>query len=252
MTTLFRLLLALMLAFAFKPAGLVTREDWGSFSWLGGIILSPGYSVLIYLVIAVFGLGLFRRYPGFLLLLLLIPHACLNRGNQSRQVMLFVLLCVSLLPSRPLWTAWKERHLATAHAPAWPIRLVQLQLTVLYGFNALVKTTPHYLSGEALMGLSMRPNFHVNLTSGWLHVGPLSLPVWLLACSTVAIEYALALGMWFRKSLYPTAALGLLFHIGLTFMITIFMLDYVSLFLYLAFLIPFVEKRTPPVSHPGH
>jgi 4-hydroxyphenylpyruvate dioxygenase len=94
---------------------------------------------------------------------------------------------------------------------------MQIQLSVLYGINALSKLTPEYLSGERLMELSTQPNFLVDLSSGFLNLGPIAIPVAACAVGTVVVEGWLALGLWFRRTRWPTAALGLLFHAALKF-----------------------------------
>ena len=68
-------------------------------------------------------------------------------------------------------------------------------------------------------------------------------PAYLLAIASVLIEYFLALGFWFKKTKWIAVFIGLMFHFTLTFVLTIFMLDYVSVFLYLAFIIPFKLKN---------
>ena len=66
--------------------------------------------------------------------------------------------------------------------PLWPIRLVQIVLTVLYGVNALAKSTPAYLHGDVILGQSlMLPNYRVDLSGGVLGVGPLAIPLWATA-----------------------------------------------------------------------
>jgi hypothetical protein len=122
----------------------------------------------------------------------------------------------------------------------WPICLIQLQLSVVYGINALMKTTPAYLSGEVLIGMSqMLPNFLVDLSDSYLHVGPLAIPVALAAVASAATEYFLALGFWFPCLRVATAVVGVLFHLILKMIVRIGLLDWASMFLYLAFLLPF-------------
>lgn len=84
----------------------------------------------------------------------------------------------------------------------------------------------------------MRPNFHIHLTEGYLHMGPLAIPVALAAVCSVVIEYFLAIGFWVPQIRILVAAVGVGFHLLLMWMMDIFMLDIVSMFLYLAFLLP--------------
>jgi len=59
----------------------------------------------------------------------------------------------------------------------------------------------------------------------------------------VLIEYILAVGFWFKKSRVPTAILGIIFHLSLIWVINIGMLNWASIFLYPAFLLPFNRKN---------
>ena len=59
----------------------------------------------------------------------------------------------------------------------------------------------------------------------------------------VLTEYALALGFWFRRTRVATAALGVVFHAALRYVVRIGFLDVVALLLYAAFLLPFDRRR---------
>ena len=125
------------------------------------------------------------------------------------------------------------------------------QVDVMGGKNR----TPEFLSGEVLVGLSRNlPNFLVDLSDGGLRLpalslplglelGPLRIPVWLCACGTVAVEAALATGFWIPRLRIATAALGVAFHASLRHVLVIGWLDWICVFLYLAFLLPF--ERDP-------
>ena len=126
----------------------------------------------------------------------------------------------------------------------WPIRLIQLQLSATYIANALYKLHPGYLSGEVLVAMSQQlPNFLAELSDGALQLGPLSIPVWLCAWSAVAVESIIGIGLWFPRLRIPVAVVGVAFHITLMFIVTIGWLDWTCMLLYLAFLLPFEQKR---------
>lgn len=239
---LFRVLLAMLLAFAFWPRGLQPASSVVESPLLaelyGHLFLTAPYRLAMFAGIFLFALGWRPRMIGLVLVCLLLPHDFLTRGQQSRQVLLFTLALASLPPATPLWR-WRELSAGALPAgPIWPLRLIQVQLTLLYGINAWVKSSPEFLNGEVLMALSTQPNFLVDLTSGYLAVGSARVPVWLLAVGTVVIEYWLAIGFWIPRYRWPTAVLGVAFHMTLKFVLRIFMLDYVSMLLYLAFLLP--------------
>jgi hypothetical protein len=219
-------------------------------------ILFP-YWLLILVLLLLFVTGLRPRIIGFILFALFLPLSFELGRHVSRQVLLFTLLFFSLFHSNvrlSLWTGNADTQLLSA-GPIWPIRLIQLQLSVLYGVNALAKTTPDYLSGQVLMGMSkMLPNFLVNLSDGYLHLGTFAIPVTLLAIASVMAEYILAIGFWIPRLKVATAMFGVFFHIVLKFIITISMLDWTCVFLYSTFFIPFDPLRTRelPVQREGH
>jgi hypothetical protein len=237
---IFRVCVSLMIGYMFAPRGLEVIYPLIRFPEILPYLFNPVYYSIIYLFLILFAIGIKPRIMAVLLFLVLLPHDFLSEGRKSKQVILMVLLCFAFVKSSPIWLFNKN---GLIEGPIWPIRLIQLQLTLLYGINAISKSTYHYLSGEALSNMSVvYDQFHVDLSDGYLHLGFISIPVFLLAITSVIVEFTLAIGLWFNRIKRYVAFLGILFHFILTFIMTIFMLDYVSVFLYLAFLIPF-EKR---------
>jgi hypothetical protein len=248
----FRVLLALILAYAFWPRDLAlgTWVADGSFASRAytEVFLSAPYRVCMYGVLLWFASGWRPRAAGAVLFCLLLPHVFLAKGRVSRQMLITAVLLTSFLRSDP---PWRRRQLGDLDAgPMWPIRLMQIQLTLLYAVNAVRKTTPEYLGGDVLAALSVaRSNFLVDLSSGCMQFGPLAIPVWGLALTTVVIEYWLALGWWIPGCVRLTAAVGIGFHLFLkAFVIRIFMLDLAAMFFYLTFLLPFARDGAASAS----
>ena len=79
-----------------------------------------------------------------------------------------------------------------------------------------------------------------------LLIAPWMLGTGMLGTGTVLVEYLLAIGLWIPKIRWFVALTGILFHLSSAMVMKIFMLDWVSMFLYLAFLPPFEKK-----SHAG-
>ena len=214
------------------------------------VFLTWWYKALIILCACVFGLGWKPRIFGLLLFFLFLPYAFMASLRQSRQVLLIVVLAMTFIPQFKLWRWFKqEGDGAVQNCPIWPIRLVQIQLSLLYGVNAVYKTSWSYLSGEVNAELSRAPNFLVDLSSGSFAFGEMMIPLSWVSIATVVTEYFLAIGFWCRRLALAVMAVGLLFHYGLTFVISIGMLDYISIFLYLFFILPRLEWcKTPKVS----
>lgn len=213
---LFRALLACFCVFVFWP-----RPDTP--------VHSTHWTVAVG-ALALFGAGWRPRLTGLLALGLLVPLAFLDRGQVSRHVVLWTLLATSL------WSGT---------GPIWPLRLLQLQLSVVYGVNALAKSTWHYLSGAALVGLSARPNFVEDFSDGYWNVGSFAVPVMAAAIASALMEYFLAGAFWVPRLRWVAAGAGVAFHLVLMTIVHIFMLDLATMFLYLAFLLPFQEPERP-------
>lgn len=97
--------------------------------------------------------------------------------------------------------------------PAWGVLLLKSQLTVVYTFAALTKMTEGFLSGEVLAA---------QLGTGWVGVpDALVTPAWMrtLAVATIAVELALAWGLWSRRWRPVVIPLGLGLHLGIVLFI---------------------------------
>lgn len=87
---------------------------------------------------------------------------------------------------------------------AWPARLMQVQLSLVYGFGALAKMNSSFLSGQVLAATARAPS--------WLEQPLLSIPA---SIATVAIEGFLAVALW-SHVLRPYAwGLGIALHVGI-------------------------------------
>ena len=224
----------------FAPRGLTPIYPLSEFDSLNQYLFSNLYYILIYFLLVIFAIGIKSQVLSILLFLILLPHDFLSSGRQSKQVILCVLLCFSFIKTQPIWKINQKKYKISDHSPIWPLYLIQFQLSLLYGINALAKTSYDYLNGTVLIEMSKNlDNFHIDLSDGFLHILGVSIPAYLLAFSSVIIEYFLAIGFWFKKTKWIAVFIGIIFHYTLTHVLSIFMLDYVSVFLYLAFILPF-------------
>jgi len=200
------------------------------------VLSVPGHWMLTLILLGLFGAGVLRRFAMLPLLFALAPLVPLAGPRVSRQVLFFALLVSAFLIGERRVGAAGPREQA---GPIWPVRLIQLQVSLVYAVNALSKSTPAYLSGDVLIGLSrMVPTFHLEFSDGVVPLGPVSIPVGLAAAAVVTTEYLLAVGFWFPRWRWRVALLGVLFHATIRMYVDIFMLDVAIVFLYLAFLLP--------------
>ena len=246
----FRILLAVMVALAFESRGMHVSPRLADSPLVvasyADLWLTRWYGLLVLATCVWFAAGWRSRVAGFVLLVMLVPLMNLSRGQQSRQVLWLALAAYSFVRSDAGWSvrAWFGGATATGAGPIWPVRLIQIQLCAIYAVNTIVKIHPAYLSGDVLMAMSMmRSNFNVDMTDGIVEMGPLHLPVMLAAIGTVATEGFLAIAFWFRRLRWLAAVVGLGFHGFLMIVIDIWMLDWVTMFLYLAFLLPWCGSR---------
>ncbi|MEO0477329.1 MAG: HTTM domain-containing protein [Planctomycetota bacterium] len=250
----FRLVFGVMLPWFFWSRGLHHSYDDPGLVWLyDNVVLTQAYYLAFVVLSCLFALGYKPRVTGLILFVLLLPMASLSRGRQSRQVILLCLFAFSLLRSGAVRFPWQSSKAGPelSAGPCWPVRVMQLQLTLLYLINALAKATPGYLSGEGLAAIAAsHDNFKVDLTAGSLVLGPLAIPNYLLAISSVLTELFLALGWWLTKHRWLVAGVGVAFHISLMFIFDIWMLHVASIFLYLAFLLPLICRKRETSADP--
>jgi len=256
----FRIMLAVVFAIVCWPADRATTgPDTGVAAFdsvSASVFLTSGYWWIVLSLLVLFGAGVHPRVTGWVAVAVLLPSMPLAGRQQSRQVLLFTLLAFAFLRSdAALALGRRSRVEPVGPGPRWPLLLIRVQLSLLYGVNALAKTTPDFLGGEVLGAMSrMLPNFSVDLSGGSVEVAGVPVPVWLLAVATVLVEYALAVGFWFRRLRWPTAMLGVLFHLVSIRIVTIRYLHLASVFLYTSFLLPFDRVEADgraPASHRG-
>lgn len=113
----------------------------------------------------------------------------------------------------------------------WGLRLIMLQLSVLYFFSAYDKTTVAFLSGARLE--------HIFL---WFYAGSdypdlPGLPTFamLAAITVVLVEYALAFGLPFRLARRYLVWIGLAFHAVLYVTLPVYTFSATMMLLYLAY-----------------
>lgn len=245
----FRIAFAVALPFFFWSRGLTGPHSFHEeITWIfNTVILSIEYWLAIVGLCVPLALGWRPRLCAFLLLLMLLPMAFLSRGNQSRQVILCALFAFSFIRSGAVRLPWRQESDSTLlinAGPSWPLRLIQLQLTFLYGANAIAKSTSSYLSGDILMAMSISlPNFKVDMSDGFLDLGPIAIPVIFAGIGSTLMEYFLAVGFWLGRGKWVVAGVGVGFHLSLLFIMQIFKLDLAAIFLYLAFLLPLLPRK---------
>jgi hypothetical protein len=240
-----RIWVAALAALSFFAPSSATPSSLVQFSWLmqlyRDVILTPPYWVAAGAALTAFGSGLWSRPAGLLAAVLLAPLVPMQHALVGRYLLLFAVAALALLHSDRRWALRARLGFPQTSdvGPVWPVRLIQIQLSLLYFVNALAKSSAGYLSGGALAAMSMQlPNFQMQFSDGLFTAAGLAVPLWMAAVASASAKYCLAVGFWFPRLRWPTAVLGLAFHWALTWIVKIGLLDVVSVGLYAAFLIP--------------
>jgi vitamin K-dependent gamma-carboxylase-like protein len=126
----------------------------------------------------------------------------------SHLYLLFLLtLLLTLADSGAAVSLDARRTGGRARIPAWPAVLMKLQLTIVYGFSAVAKLNPVYLSGDALAAALRKPGLVTLPLAAW---SPSQLAP--LAWASILLELVLAGGLWSRRWRLPVAWAGVAFH----------------------------------------
>lgn len=132
------------------------------------------------------------------------------------------------------WLAARRDTLLPERAPTWTLRLIAVQLTVLYLSTALDKARPAFLSGERLQHA-----FHA-LYQG---ADPVTFPGFATLCLVAAwvvflLEIALPIGLWFRRARVVLIPAGLVLHALFWLLIPVGTFSATTVLLYLAYCDP--------------
>jgi len=156
-----------------------------------------------------------------------------NSGDNVRSIALFYLI---FCPSAAAWsvTSWWQRRSGDeqpVYISPWPLRLLFVQLVLIYFFNGLHKLTgPDWRSGEIM--------YHVMGNLGWTRLSSaqapmpsLLLPV--MTYTTLLWELFFPLLVCMPAVRKPALWLGVLFHVGTGVLLQLTMFPFYMLCLYL-------------------
>lgn len=146
-------------------------------------------------------------------------------------------LLLTVADSSAVWSLDARRAGYRPRIPAWPVRLLMLQVTLVYLFAAAAKLNPVFLSGGMMAAMDGALAF----PESWRVVSVMA-P---LSAAAVLVEIFIALGLWSARLRVPAVALGLGLHasialfMGAVVELTIFMVVTTSLY------VLFFEDRFP-------
>lgn len=165
------------------------------------------------------------------------PLNC-NAGDDVLQMGIFLLMLSPCGRALSI-DAWQRRRrgldVGPVFVPAWPVRLIQLQLCALYCTTGLVKLKGEgWLEGSWWDGTSVHYTFHY-LTLNRYSPASFSMPLWVtmaMTYSTVWWETLFPLLVLWRRTRLFALVFGVLLHIGIlaTLAITWFSLNTLSFY----------------------
>lgn len=123
-----------------------------------------------------------------------------------------------------------------APAEPWAQRLIQVQLAVAYLATVYWKLQGHtWVDGTAVY-YATRTHEFIRFPVPYVfdHLWTIKLMTW----GTLAVEFALAVFVWFRDLRYPVLLAGLMLHLGLEYSMNIQLFQWVMISTYLLFIEP--------------
>jgi hypothetical protein len=213
------------------PEGLLDSRQLANWRWTM-LFFNTDYLPVLYTVFALWVAATFLMLIGWrsrlmsvlvwFLTMCFINRNCniLNGGDDTLQAGLFLLM---LGPSGHALSvdAWRRRRAGRpwpAVTPAWPVRLLQIQLCMIYLSTGLVKLKGEgFLEGTWWDGTSIHYALNYVTMSRW-SFAQLPVPFWLTAILTyvsVWWEVLFTPLVLFRRTRGAALLFGILFHLGI-------------------------------------
>ncbi|MCI0655211.1 MAG: HTTM domain-containing protein [Methylococcaceae bacterium] len=232
----------------FGPDGwLGTMRDLGLYhsgSWSLLFLTDSRTQAWIFLGITLVGalcftVGLLTRFSGFISLIGLISlwnrnPLLLDGDDAILRIMLFYLL---LSPCGNAFSIDARRRLQKRPAEIWPLRMIQIQLALLYFISGWVKFhSPDWLNGTVLQTVLIHPEY-----SRWNFNSLMKQPVFLTGLHVLSFiimwwEILFPILIVLRITRRCTIAIGLIFHGGLLIFMHLRLFSLIMLVLYIAWI----------------
>ena len=183
-----------------------------------------------------------------------------NAGDDLLRIEAFLLMLAPTgaalsLDQRRRTGTW---HSAELHAP-WVLRLMQIQLSVVYGFTVLEKLSgATWQDGTAVSYALRLTDLTTVATPTWLSTNGIlmNLATW----GTLCVELCLAVLVWNRRCRPWVLGVGVVFHLVILTSLAVAFFSFAMFVLYLAFIPPETIATRPrlpwsrgrPVAPPAH
>jgi uncharacterized membrane protein YphA (DoxX/SURF4 family) len=225
----------------------IDQDTLGLFALLPKTRLALWCAYLTFVThVVLLGLGYFTRLQAVCAFVWLVSF-------QHRNILLFdgednvfrVLgFCLVFVPAGARWSidAWIRRRFhgepPRAAAPAWGMRLAQVQMTAIYASTVCLKlTSEDWRSGEALYYVARLDDLYGRFPMpAWLFETPVAYhtATWLV----LTCELCLPVALWVPRLRAPALGLAAALHLGLDYAMNLFLFQWIMLCGLLSFLEP--------------
>lgn len=227
-----------------------TAHAWGLFAvWNTNGAMLIG---IVVLVLAAFALlvGWHSRLAAILVFILImsferrIPLAFNSGDALVRIEALFIAIspcgaALSLDQRRTTGSFWSAQT-----RPNWPIRLLQVQLSIIYIAAAQVKLSGEpWLHGTAVSYVLRLEDMQRVIAPEWFATNALAMNM--LTWGTIAVELAVGILVWFPRFRPWVLAAGVLMHLLIDAYVQVGIFSYAMLVMYFAWLSPETAKLLP-------
>ncbi len=235
-------------------------ERWTPLAWTSGTALVNVVFWIAVLQALLLLAGAGSRFNSICIVLWLMAFQHRNPIILDMQDTLLRLLAwyVALMPSGRVWSLdawWRKRPLDEAPAPAWGVRLLQIQMSLTFLTAAWFKLQGEpWRSGTALFFVGQLDDYFGRTPAlDWAFVNPTL--VRLMTWSVLVIEVLVPLGVWFQQTRRWSLAIALLFHLGNELTMHLFLFHSLMVLGWCSFLtredFAFLEKWMAPRRHEG-
>ena len=181
------------------------------FDWLPRLSATalPLFIGLWVLASTAFLIGWQTRLAGAVITCLSAYLLLLDQQLYSNHFYLFflVVLLLTVADSAASLSFDSRNNGARKTVNGWPVLLLMVQVSIVYGFSALAKLTPQYLSGHVL-SQTLKHQGLITVPETWRTSEFLAV----LSISAILIELFIAFGLWNRHTRWFAVIAGLALH----------------------------------------
>ena len=218
------------------------------FAWLpkSNLVLWTCYSALLAQIVALLA-GWFARFQALCIFLWLTSFQHRNMLIWDAEDWVFRLLAFYLifLPIGECYSLCRRcrQHLTPVAIPVWPLRLVQIQMSLIYISNVWEKLNgSDWLDGTAIYYVSrLEDSFGRFPVPSFLFQSMTAIHC--MTWSVLVIECFIPIGLWFKETRRAALFLAVGFHLTTDYTMNLFLFHPIMLVSLLAFVDPTMPRR---------